>query len=153
MPLVSSQPPVTASEPVHEIPWLPEKYSDRIVVGIETKVITDFGSIQDMEPLLQKLSASLQKTVGMKLEWRLLSPAELQLALHQNELDGVVAYENSTREIPGKRTFGTGTDRAKERTDRSSLLFGRTRRQFDNHLGPDTWQAFGIFECTYRQSD
>ena len=75
VPLVSSQPPVTASEPVHEIPRLPEKYSDRIVVGIQTKVITDFGSIQDMEPLLQKLSASLQKTVGMKLEWRLLSPA------------------------------------------------------------------------------
>jgi ABC-type phosphate/phosphonate transport system substrate-binding protein len=112
--------------PTPEILPLPEKYSDRIVLGIETKAITDFGSYHELEQGLRNLAAALQKAVGLKLEWRLLSPAELLLALHQGELDGVVAYETDLGKYQGPgRLEPVLTGRKNGRTDQPCCLLVR----------------------------
>lgn len=116
--------PTPATTP--EITPLPEKFGDRIVIGIETKAVTDYGSFRELEPLLRNLAAGLQKTVGMKLEWRLLSPAELLLALHQGEVDGVVTYETELDKYEGKgRLEPALTVRKNGRTEQVCCLIGR----------------------------
>jgi ABC-type phosphate/phosphonate transport system substrate-binding protein len=117
---------VLRPEPVREIPPLPEKFNDRMVIGIETKIVTDFGSLQEMEPAIQTLAVALQKTIGMKLEWRLLSPAELLLALHEGELDGVLAYETELDKYKGKgRLMPVLTAEKNGRTDQACCLIVR----------------------------
>lgn len=86
-------PPVAAGFATARPQAVPERYPDKIVIGVEKRIIEDYGGMRDAEPFIRLLGDYLKTATRYVLEWKLLSPAELQLAFRQGELDFVAAYE------------------------------------------------------------
>jgi ABC-type phosphate/phosphonate transport system substrate-binding protein len=76
-----------------------DKYPNKIVVGIEKKVITDYGDLRKINIKTKYLKKYIKKTSDMHVEWKIISPTEMQLGLRQGEIDILVLYESDFSEF------------------------------------------------------
>ncbi|MCD4813861.1 PhnD/SsuA/transferrin family substrate-binding protein [bacterium] len=74
------------------IPVIPEKYIDRIIIGIETKIGEDFLGRSDFLQKIQYIKDYLEKQCGMPVELDYAGAAELQLNYTDGKIDIIASY-------------------------------------------------------------
>jgi ABC-type phosphate/phosphonate transport system substrate-binding protein len=78
---------------------LPERNRDRIVIGIETKIYSDYGSVQNVQAVMLGLDRYLRKTTGAEFEWKDCSLEDLRYGLVNGEMDAVISYSEVFRSL------------------------------------------------------
>jgi ABC-type phosphate/phosphonate transport system substrate-binding protein len=77
---------------------IPEKYQDKIIIGVETRLYSEFESLQEVLLKTAHLKEYLEKQVELSIEWKFITAPALRMAFKDGELDIFVSYGADVKE-------------------------------------------------------
>jgi hypothetical protein len=122
--------PIVATENVKPQNLLPDRTGDKIVVGVQQRIVNEFGRA-DFEKKIVPLLMYLRSATRIDIEQSILPVAELELGLIQGHIDIVVGYDASLLEKYMDRGVRTGiTIQTEGRTTHQYFLMSKKGNPF-----------------------